>query len=76
MSELTDLKVSPRKLSLTNMNESSSKGLLGVVTTTSSTIVAWLPTVNIMVQIVAGCVAIVAGIITARYYLKKIDELK
>ena len=57
------------------MQDSTSKGFLGTVTTVTSTVVAWLPTVNICVQIVAGLVAIVAGFITARYYLKKIKEL-
>lgn len=60
------------------MHESSIKGLLGLATTGGAAIVACLPTVLVVVQIVAGCVAIVAGIFTIRYYndkRKKLDAI-
>jgi len=51
------------------------KGLLGVVTTASGAVIAWLPLVNIIIQIMAGIVAIVAGTVTARYYIRKTKEI-
>lgn len=57
------------------MQDSSAKGFIGTTTTVAGTIVAWLPTVNICVQIIAGLIAIVAGIATARYYTRKLKEL-
>jgi hypothetical protein len=59
------------------MNETTkhATGILGTATTAGSTIIALLPTVNLIVQIGAGVTAIVVGILTARYYLKKTKEL-
>lgn len=54
------------------MNE---KGFAGTVTTIFSAIVSVLPTVNLIVQIGAGITAIVVGIYTARYYIKKTKQL-
>lgn len=59
------------------MDETSKNpmGILGATATAGSTIVAVLPTVNLIVQIGAGLTAIVVGVLTARYYLKKTKEL-
>ncbi len=59
------------------MNDSIKQvaGAAGVVTTTAGAVVAWLPVVNLVVQILAGIVAIVVGIITANYYHNKNKKL-
>ncbi len=50
-------------------------GMLGVSVTTGSAIVAWLPVVNLLVQIGAGITAIVVGLFTIRYYHRRAEEL-
>jgi hypothetical protein len=52
------------------------KGTTGTATTIGATIASYLPVVNELVQIGAGIVAIVVGILTARYYIKKTNLLK
>ena len=47
------------------------KGLIGAITTTAGALVAWLPLINELVQITAGIVAIVVGIVTIRHYNRK-----
>jgi hypothetical protein len=56
------------------MNESQ-RGALGTATTVGGTFVAWLPHINLIVQIVAGVVAIVVGLATLRYYCRKLALL-
>lgn len=51
-------------------------GLAGVVTTSSSAVIAWLPEINLCVQIVAGIVAIIVGLFTIRYYHRKTSNLE
>lgn len=51
------------------------KGIAGTATTIGSAVVAALPTINLIVQIGAGLTAIVVGILTARYYIKKTNQL-
>jgi len=57
------------------MNHSHGRGLLGTFTTACSAVVSMLPTVNLLVQISAGITAVIVGIVTARYYIKKTNEL-
>jgi hypothetical protein len=47
------------------------QGILGGAITTGGAVVAWLPTVNLIVQILAGITAIVVGGFTIRYYHRK-----
>jgi hypothetical protein len=47
------------------------KGILGAVTTATSAFVSWLPAINEIVQIIAGLIAIVCGLVTIRHYLRK-----
>jgi hypothetical protein len=47
------------------------KGIVGAVTTVTGSVVAWLPVVNEVVQILAGLTAIIVGIATVRHYQKK-----
>jgi predicted transporter len=45
--------------------------VVGVGTTGASSVIAFLPTVNILVQILAGLMAIIVGFYTAKYYREK-----
>ena len=47
------------------------KGLLGSVATVVGGVISWLPMINELVQIAAGLVAIVVGIVTIRHYHNK-----
>ena len=47
------------------------KGLLGSVATVAGGVISWLPMINELVQIAAGLVAIVVGIVTIRHYHNK-----
>ena len=61
-------------VTMTNkLNEDIKHGfaVVGVGTTGTSSFVAFLPTVNIIVQILAGLTAIVVGFYTAKYYREK-----
>jgi len=59
------------------MNEAKHlNGIIGTITTAGGAVVAWLPTVNFVVQIIAGIVAIIVGITTIAYYHKKSKLIK
>jgi len=47
------------------------KGLLGSVVTVAGGVASWIPMINELVQITAGLVAIVVGIVTIRHYHNK-----
>lgn len=57
-------------------NSQHSDGALGVILSTTGAIVSNLDTVETSVRILAGLVAIVAGILSAIYYTKKIKNMK
>jgi hypothetical protein len=46
-------------------------GLVGSITTAAGATITWLPVINEMVQLIAGVVAIVVGIVTIKYYNRK-----
>ena len=53
------------------------KGLIGSATTIFGTIIAWLPVINLVVQIIAGIIAIAVGLMTLRhFYYKEQSRLK
>lgn len=52
------------------------KGLIGTVTTVTGGVIAWLPVINEVVQIVAGLAAIAVAVATLRYYHKKSKAIK
>ena len=51
------------------------KGIIGASVTVTSGAMSWLPMVNEIVQIAAGVVAIVVGIVTIRHYHRKDNRL-
>jgi len=53
------------------MNMNDHKGIIGAVVTGAGGMAAWLPFINEVVQIIAGLVAIVVGIVTVRHYHNK-----
>lgn len=58
------------------MNETAKHvaAIFGVQTTLGSLFIALLPTINLIVQILAGVTAIVVGYFTARYYYQKVKS--
>lgn len=57
-------------------NTQHTDGVIGVILSTSGAIVSNLDTVEVGVRILAGLVAIVAGLASATYYVKKIKNIK
>lgn len=53
---------------------SDNKGILGTITTIAGGAASWLPCINEVIQIIAGIVAIIVGIVTIRHYQKKDKE--
>jgi len=53
---------------------SDNKGILGTITTIAGGAASWLPCINEIIQIIAGIVAIIVGIVTIRHYQKKDKE--
>jgi hypothetical protein len=51
------------------------KGIVGAAVTVTGGAMSWLPMVNEVVQITAGLVAIVVGIVTIRHYHRKDKKL-
>lgn len=57
-------------------NNNTNDGIVGTILSTTAAVVSNLDTVETTVRILAGIVAIVAGIATTIYYVKKINGLK
>lgn len=57
-------------------NNQHNDGILGVILSAAGAVVSNLDTVEVGVRILAGLVAIVAGIASATYYIKKTKNLK
>lgn len=57
-------------------NTHNTDGVIGVILSTTGAVVSNLDTVEVGVRILAGLVAIVAGLASATYYVKKINNMK
>lgn len=57
-------------------NNNTNDGIVGTILSATAAVVSNLDTVETSVRILAGLVAIVAGIATTIYYVKKIKGLK
>lgn len=57
-------------------NTQNTDGVIGVILSTTGAVVSNLDTVEVGVRILAGLVAIVAGLASATYYVKKIKNIK
>lgn len=57
-------------------NTQNTDGVIGVILSTTGAVVSNLDTVEVGVRILAGLVAIVAGLASATYYFKKIKNMK
>ena len=57
-------------------HNNTNDGIVGTILSATAAVVSNLDTVETSVRILAGLVAIVAGIATTIYYVKKINSLK